>query len=104
MSGDTRELKANLRRTLRAESKRFSASERATASAQLCQRLKEQAIWERARSILFYFPMPDEPDIQPLFAEAMAAGKTVALPRYSAGAQHYEACPEVDLQAYLKLE
>src|ERR1051325_6832735 len=76
--------------------------ERAAASAQICQRLKTQSIWQRAQSILFYSPMPEEPDIQPLLAEALATGKTAALPRYSATDQHYHACQVSDLQAELQ--
>jgi len=102
MGGETQQLKTDLRRRLRAESERFSPGERAAASAQICQRLKAQSLWQRAESILFYSPMPDEPNIQPLLVEALAAGKIATLPRYSALDQHYHACRVADLEAELQ--
>src|SRR5439155_16893059 len=69
-------------------------SDRAAASAQICQRLQEQAVWKEARSILFYHPMPDEPDVHPLFASALAEGKTAVLPRYSTVRGDYERSEE----------
>ena len=94
---DSSAAKAELRMKLRAESQPFSGVDRAAASAQICQQLKEQAVWKRARSILFYSPLPDEPDIQPLFGDALTAGKAAALPRYSAPDGKYEACQIRDL-------
>ncbi len=95
-------LKAELRRKLRSEAGRFSAAERAAASLQICQRLKEQPVWKQAKAILFFSPLPDEPDIHPLLLEALAAGKAAVLPRYSAGQGHYEACQVRDLDRELQ--
>ena len=91
MSADAAQLKADLRRKLRAESQRFSSAERVVASAQICLRLAEQEVWKRAQSILFFYPMADEPDIGLLFAQSLAAQKVTVLPRYSPQDGHYEA-------------
>jgi 5-formyltetrahydrofolate cyclo-ligase len=97
MSPKASELKAQLRLKLRSEAQRFSPADRAAASTRICQRLIEQDIWKRARSVLFYFPMREEPNIHPLFATALGEGKTAALPRYFPPAGHYEACEVRDL-------
>jgi 5-formyltetrahydrofolate cyclo-ligase len=102
MSTDAVQLKAQLRRDLRAASARVSPAERAAASAQICQRLKEQSVWRQARAVLFYFPMQDEPDIHSLFTEALAAGKVATLPRFSGREQHYQACQVFDLDGDLQ--
>ena len=98
MSGDASELKADLRRKLRAEAQRFSSTERQAASLQICRRLAQQDLWQRAQSVLFYYPMAGEPDIHPVFAEALAAGKAAVLPRYCATERHYEARQVHDLE------
>jgi 5-formyltetrahydrofolate cyclo-ligase len=95
-------LKAGLRSELRAAGRRFSDEERAAASASIQARLGAQAIWERAQTILFYAPMAGEPDIYPLFLEALAAGKTAALPRFSPDDGHYEACQVQEASSQLR--
>src|SRR5438105_1040938 len=102
MSLDPSQLKTQLRLKLREEARRFSPADRAAASAQICQRLQEQAVWKEARSILFYYPMPDEPDLHPLFASALAEGKTAVLPRYSTVRGDYEACQVCELERDLQ--
>src|SRR5436305_13449871 len=91
MNTGVSEQKALHRRALREKAQQFSASERAAASAQICQRLKEQIQWKNARSILFYHPLAYEPDIQPLFVEALMQKKATGLPRYSAMEGQYQA-------------
>jgi 5-formyltetrahydrofolate cyclo-ligase len=102
MSANAAQLKAQLRRTLREQASRFSPVERVDASARICQRLTEQEVWKRAQSVLFYFPMSDEPDIHCLFAAALAGGKATAFPRYSAANQHYLAGQVHDLERDLR--
>jgi 5-formyltetrahydrofolate cyclo-ligase len=84
--------KALARRKLAEVAKHFSTSERALASEAICARLYEQSIWKQARSILFFWPMPSEPDLRPAIEEALSAGKLVALPRYLAAEKKYIAC------------
>jgi 5-formyltetrahydrofolate cyclo-ligase len=88
--------KASLREQIRARFKNLPAAERVTASAPLCARLLEQPIWSAVRSVLLFAPLPDEPDIWPLLAEAIAAGKTVALPAFVPGTNTYSARQIID--------
>jgi len=85
------EQKAAIRARVRAGLEALSESERATASVEVCRRLKQQAIWQRARTVLFYAPVPGEVDVWPLAAEAIASGKQVALPRFDPSAGKYAA-------------
>lgn len=92
MSKTLQHAKAELRARMRAELKRLSSADRAAASLQACLRLEQQEVWRKADSILFYAPLPDEPDIWKLLIDALAAGKTVALPRFVADTNSYAAC------------
>ena len=91
MSGPVAELKAALRRRLRDAAKNIPPAERAAASAQLRLNLEAQELWRTARSVLFYVPMADEPDILPLVAGAVSAGKIVMFPGYVSSDNHYVA-------------
>ena len=102
MSPTPSELKTQLRIGLRAEARRFSSAQRAEASAQICERLREQEVWSSAQSILFYAPMPEEPDLHPLLAHALAEEKAVILPRYSSRDGVYVACLVRDLEKQLQ--
>jgi 5-formyltetrahydrofolate cyclo-ligase len=84
MSGDQQEAKSRLRSKVAAELKRLAADERAEASKQLRKLLEQQALWRNAKFILLFASMADEPDVWPLLADALASGRTVALPRFHA--------------------
>jgi 5-formyltetrahydrofolate cyclo-ligase len=84
--------KAELRLRMRGELKKISPADRAAASLQACALLEQQEVWRRAESILFYAPLPEEPDTWQLLLDALAAGKTVALPRFVAETNSYAAC------------
>jgi 5-formyltetrahydrofolate cyclo-ligase len=90
MSADVHALKVTIRNQLRAKSKSVPASERAACSAKLCALLQAQLFWQKARSVLFYFPMALEPDIWPLLDLALAAGKRILLPRFVSQQNDYE--------------
>ena len=62
-------------------------------SAQIRDRLKEQAIWKNAGSVLFFAPLPDELDVWPLLEDALAGGKIAALPRFDSGRQQLRRVP-----------
>jgi len=84
--------KASLRQQVRARLNAITPAQREAASLQICSRLRQQAIWQSAGSILSFAPLPAEPDIWPLLEEALLSGKTVALPRFSSQKQSYVAC------------
>jgi len=92
-----RENKAELRRSIRASLKAMTPDQRATASVQACALLEQQTVWKKAKLIFFYAPMPEELDIWPLLSDSLAAGKTVALPRFDSATQRYVACQVMDI-------
>lgn len=89
MSRPVPEEKSFLRRQLREQMKRLAPEERAAASGQIRRRLLEQPVWQTARSVLFYVPAAEEPDLWPLVDQALAQDKVVTLPRYAPAAGHY---------------
>jgi len=102
MSESIREQKAALRDRIRSELKQLGPATRASKSAQACLRLQEEPIWLRARSVLLYWPLPDELDIEPLWRDALATGKELALLRFGGEKQVYAPCrvrePNYDLR------
>ena len=89
MNTGKQETKAELRAKIRAASKGLSAEQRKSDSARLCARLKEQLFFQNAGSILFFAPLPEEPDLWPLLNETLAGKKIVALPCFDADNQTY---------------
>jgi 5-formyltetrahydrofolate cyclo-ligase len=84
--------KAALRKQIHTVLLKIPPAARITASAQICARLKEQEFWKNAATVLFFAPLTGEVDLWPLLEEALAAEKTVALPRFDAAEQSYVAC------------
>ncbi|HUR47845.1 MAG TPA: 5-formyltetrahydrofolate cyclo-ligase [Candidatus Saccharimonadales bacterium] len=84
--------KTLLRRERRAEAERHSAEERLKASEKLCAMLKQQDVWKKSRSVLFYSPIGHEPNIWGLVTEALAMNKTVGLPRFETSQSSYSIC------------
>ena len=91
------ESKNALRKEIRLRLKAMTPEQRATASGRACALLEQQAAWKRASLIFFYAPLPEELDIWPLLGDSLAAGKTVALPRFDSATQRYVACQIQDL-------
>ncbi len=84
--------KHSLRQQVFARLKTLTPAERAVAGAQARALLKQQPIWQAAQSILFFAPLLGELDVWPLLLEALAAGKTAALPRFDPTTRTYRAC------------
>ena len=89
--------KPALRARLRAELQAHSSASAASASAALCVRVRASPLWQTARAVLLFFPLPSEPDISLLLDDALASGKLLALPRFSAPTNAYEAVQVRDL-------
>ncbi|PYJ87573.1 MAG: hypothetical protein DME22_01100, partial [Verrucomicrobia bacterium] len=102
MNENVREQKAALRRRVRNELKRFSPSDRLAASTQACSRLQQEQIWREAQIVLLYAPLSDELEVEPLLRHALAAGKTLTLPRFDPESQAYLACQVLDLTEDLR--
>ncbi len=91
------EQKSALRTRIRAAVHQLTADERATSSAKILASLRAQAVWKNARTVLLFSPLHDEADLWPAVVDAVAAGKTIALPRFVADRRCYEAALIRDL-------
>lgn len=91
------EHKGELRRAMKGRLKAMTPGQRAAASEQARALLEQQEVWKKAKLIFFYAPMAEELDIWPLLRDSLAAGKTVALPRFDAATQRYIPCQVADL-------
>src|ERR1700761_6713027 len=83
--------KGELRRKIRAEVKALTQDEKREASKSVCDLLRGQSIWRDAKNILFYAALPGEIDLTPLVEEALAEGKTSALPGFVQSSGLYDA-------------
>ena len=99
MQTDIQQAKAALRKQIRGALQIISPATRNAMSAQIRDRLKEQAVWKNAGSVLFFAPRPDELDLWPLLEEALAGGKIVALPRFNPAGKNYVACRVQNLRS-----
>jgi 5-formyltetrahydrofolate cyclo-ligase len=81
--------KAELRSQIRAMLKNISLEKRKSDSEKLCANLRAQPFFQNAGSILFFAPMPEEPDLWPLLNETLAGKKMVVLPCFDADNQTY---------------
>lgn len=81
--------KSNLRQKIRAQLEKISPAVRAVESIGLCERLKAQI--PSAHTILFFAPLPDEPDIWPVLELSLALGTNCALPFFDAEKKTYGA-------------
>jgi len=84
-------VKSKLRAEIRAALKNLPPEKRVAASAKTCGLLRKQPFWRSAAMILFFAPLPGEIDVWPLLEEMLAAGKSVALPRFDSARQRYVA-------------
>ena len=95
------EAKTALRREMRARLQNLTRAERAAASALICERVRAQALWHSAQTVLLFAPMPDEVDVWPLLTMAVGQGKAVALPRFDPVQRCYVAAHVKDLESDL---
>lgn len=82
--------KTRLRRSIRQRMRALSPEFRASVSARLCERLRQQIAWQTARSVLLFVPLPSEPNILPLFSLALNSGKLLCLPWFDAEKGEYD--------------
>jgi 5-formyltetrahydrofolate cyclo-ligase len=81
--------KATLRKQVSAALKKISPEQRNADSEKIRSRLKEDASFREAGSVLFFAPLPEEVDLWPLLEETINSGKVVALPCFDADKQVY---------------
>ena len=85
------EQKRSLRLKVRAKVQSLDAARKITASKSLCDLLLRQTVLREARSVLFFSPLKDEPDVWPLVITVLAEGRQVALPRFDPVRESYVA-------------
>lgn len=76
---------------MRGTLRQIPAEKRQSDSAKLCSNLKQQVSFQKAGSILFFAPLPDEPDLWPLLNEMLTGKKMVALPCFDENEGIYQA-------------
>jgi 5-formyltetrahydrofolate cyclo-ligase len=91
MTPSLHDAKSALRAQVRTELAKLSAAQRTAASGEACALLEKQTLWREAKTILFFAPLPDEPDTWPLLTDALKAGKTALLPKFEPEHNHYVA-------------
>ncbi|HKW29157.1 MAG TPA: 5-formyltetrahydrofolate cyclo-ligase [Verrucomicrobiae bacterium] len=89
MAGSAANSKSQLRREIRNALQKMSPAVRITESIELCDRLEPQL--QSACTILFFAPLPDEPDIWPLLEKLLPTKKICALPAFDSATQNYSA-------------
>ena len=72
--------KEELRRFIRAQKKQYTATQLAAMSEEICNKVLASVWWQKASTLLLYYPLTDEVDVRPLIAEAFESGKQVLLP------------------------
>lgn len=84
------ESKQALRLQIKARLREISVPQREESGAKAAELLRRQPLWQTVKSVLFYAPLPTELSLWRLVPEALAAGKTVLLPRYLEISHWYE--------------
>jgi 5-formyltetrahydrofolate cyclo-ligase len=81
-------LKKKLRDAVRALVRALSDKEREKSSREIREDLEKDDVFVRAKTVMLFWPLKDEPDLRPLIEKAVAQGKRVCLPKVSAGEMH----------------
>jgi len=81
--------KSDLRQKISARLEKISTAVRAVESIHLCERLKTHM--PSAHTVLFFAPLPDEPDVWPVLELSLALGVNCALPFFDAEKKTYGA-------------
>lgn len=98
MLSEVAQLKEALRGRVRRRLAAMAAAERAQASAAVCARLRQHAVWRRSAWVLFYAPKAPELDCWPLLVERVRGGLGAALLRHRVDGAGYEACAVLDVE------
>ena len=91
-TSDRLESKCLARREARLAMGGLSRVQAAEGSQAVCRLILESAVWQEAGQAMLYMPLLDELDVGPLLANGLENAKRIALPRFSAKKNAYEAC------------
>jgi len=78
---DPNAIKAEIRARARAALAAMTPQQRIAESTTICERVQRLELFQRARVVMLYAPLTDEPQIVPLALHALSRGKTLLLPR-----------------------
>jgi|DewCreStandDraft_4_1066084.scaffolds.fasta_scaffold01664_14 5-formyltetrahydrofolate cyclo-ligase len=102
-SHSLQQAKAALRQQVRRALAAMDAHTREAQGRAVCDRIRHSREWTQARCVGLFAPLPDEPDLRPLWQEALVGGKTLVLPRWDSNTGTYVAAriqdPAADLVA-----
>ena len=65
---------------IKAQKREHSALDLAVMSEEITNRVLASAEWQKAGTLLLFYPLADEVDVRPLIQEAFQSGKQVLLP------------------------
>ena len=88
--------KQRIRQEIRMISKGLSPEYRQEASREITLKVLKLPFWKKAKTVMAFRSMPEEPDTQALLETALREGKTLLLPRCLDG-QRMAALPVKDL-------
>ncbi|MDP6677487.1 MAG: 5-formyltetrahydrofolate cyclo-ligase [Verrucomicrobiota bacterium] len=91
-NSEARLAKRLAREELRLTSGGLSLGQAMAASEAVCRLILESAAWREAGQAMLYMATPGELDLNQLLINGLETGKKIALPRYSAKKEAYEAC------------
>ena len=89
--------KAQARQEIQRRLEGLSPEQRRDASARILSHLAELPEYADAQTVLLFVSMPDEVDTLPIIADALAAGKTVAVPKVDLLRKRMDAARLLDL-------
>ncbi len=87
-SDDKKLLRAELRRRIAS----VPEAVRATAAVRVMQRILDLAAYQRARTILMTWPLPDEINLWPLASVVLRSQAVLCLPRFNPSTGGYDVC------------
>ncbi len=76
-----RELKKALRQEIKEIREKLNEEERKKLSLKVIENLKKLSEFQRAKSVMLYYPTKGEVDLTPLFEEIIRSGKKLLLPK-----------------------
>lgn len=82
---DVLALKKRLREVVRGLLSALSEQEREKRSGIIREKIEKDAVFAKAKTVMLFWPLKDEPDVRPLIELAAAQGKNVCLPKIEAG-------------------
>ncbi|HJN88695.1 MAG TPA: 5-formyltetrahydrofolate cyclo-ligase [Verrucomicrobiota bacterium] len=89
---DSLKAKRLTRRKARLAIASLSLDQATRDSEAVCRLILESPDWQVAAQVMLYMPLAGELDVKPLVSNGLKTGKRVALPKYSAENNCYEAC------------